>query len=103
MACCVLSFVQFTYAQECSTVTVEAFPMDPQSGQYNYFGVRVTLAQAYTQDVTVTGYIHKDADEWNNQDHPFHLVLFLNFPKVKVNQYYYQPSFKTMCRKETIF
>lgn len=48
-------------------VSVEAFPMDPQTGQYNYFGVRVTLAQTSAEDVTVTGYIHAEGGGSNNQ------------------------------------
>ncbi len=58
----------------CESVTAAAFAGD-QSGAHNYFGVRVTLAQAYSQDVTVTGYIHKDADENGNTDHPFTLTI----------------------------
>jgi hypothetical protein len=55
-------------------VTAEAFPMDPQSGSYNYFGVRVTLAQTYTEDVTVTGYIY-DMGGGANTNNPFTLTV----------------------------
>ena len=41
-------------------VSVEAFPMNPQTGQYNYFGVRVTLHQVYDRDMTVEGYIQEE-------------------------------------------
>lgn len=54
-------------------VTVEAFPLNPQSGIHNYFGVRVTLAQTYSEDVTVTGYIHDIGDP--NTNHPFTLTV----------------------------
>lgn len=63
------------FGQDCPTVNAEAFPMNPQTGQYNYFGVRVTLGFIYDQDVTVTGYIHAAEDEENNQDHPFSLTV----------------------------
>ena len=59
----------------CDAVTVIALPQDPQSGAHNYFAVRATLTQAFGQDVTVTGFIHKDADENNNQDHPFSITI----------------------------
>jgi hypothetical protein len=42
----------------CETVTVEVVPMNPPTG--NDFGVRVTLAQAYSQDVTVEGKIFSE-------------------------------------------
>ncbi len=54
-------------------VTVVAFPMNPQSGSYNYFGVRVTLAQTYDHNVTVTGYIHDDGAV--NTNTPFTLTV----------------------------
>lgn len=56
-----------------SQVTVEAFPMNPQTGQHNYFGVRVTLDQTYDHDVTVTGYIHDDGAA--NTNNPFSLTV----------------------------
>lgn len=57
-----------------SQVTAEAFPMDPQSGSHNYFGVRVTLAQTYTEDITVTGYIY-DMGGGANTNNPFSLTV----------------------------
>jgi len=55
-------------------VTVETFPLDPQSGSHNYFGVRVTLSQTSAEDVTVTGYVY---DEGNgpNTNHPYSLTV----------------------------
>lgn len=86
---CSIGFISTVHAQ-CSGVTVEAFPLDPQSGQYNYFGVRVTLAQAYSQDVTVAGYIHKDVDEENNQDHPFTLTVAAGSLTAETDPMFYQ-------------
>lgn len=57
-----------------SQVTVESFPMNPQSGSHNYFGVRVTLAQTYTENVTVTGYIY-DMGGGANTNTPFSLTI----------------------------
>lgn len=58
----------------CDAVTAEAFAMDPQSGAHNYFGVRVTLAQAYSQDVAVSGYIFDDGNG-GDTNHPFTLTI----------------------------
>jgi hypothetical protein len=91
MAVCVLSFVQFMYAQECSTVTVEAFPMDPQSGQYSYFGVRVSLAQPYYQDVTVNGYIWDGPDDHGyNENHPYTLTIVAGYLTAETAANFYQ-------------
>lgn len=53
--------------------SVEAFPLDPQSGQYNYFGVRVTLAQTSAQDVTIEGIIQEEENP--NHSLPFSLTV----------------------------
>lgn len=60
-------------AQVCEGVSAEAFPMNPQTGLYNYFGVRVTLEQVYSQDVTVTGYIYTAGSP--NQNNPYTLTI----------------------------
>lgn len=56
-----------------SQVTVEAFPMNPQTGSHNYFGVRVTLSQQYPVDIIVAGYIY-DVGEYNT-NHPYSLTV----------------------------
>jgi hypothetical protein len=61
--------------QDCSSVLVEAYGMNPQTGAHNFFGVRVTLLVTHHSDITVTGYIHRDVDEEGNQDHPFSLTV----------------------------
>jgi len=68
----VLAFHSNVNAQ-CSTVSVEAFPLEPQSGNHNYFGVRITLTRTYDQDVTVNGYIHDEGDP--NTNLPFELTV----------------------------
>jgi|GEM_PF-6612829 len=81
----------FAQAQSpCASVSVEAFGLNPQSGAHNYFGVRVTLSATYGQDVTVTGYIHRDVDEWNNQDHPFTLTVYSGNLTAETSVTYYQ-------------
>lgn len=77
-------------AQDCSGVTVDAFPRNPQSGLYNYFGVRVTLSAPFNQDVTVTGYIHAGSDEANNTDHPFTLTVPAGSLSAETQDDYYQ-------------
>lgn len=57
-----LVFSTSLQAQVCNGVSAEAIPMNPQTGSYNNFGVRVTLSHTYYQDVTVTGYIFNDGD-----------------------------------------
>ncbi len=55
-------------------VSVEAFPAQPQSGIYNYFGVRAKLTQTYDHNVTVTGYIYDDGNA-PNTNNPFSLIV----------------------------
>lgn len=58
----------------CANILVEAFPMNPQTGNYNYFGVRVTLDQVYSQDIAVSGYIFNDG-EGQNQSNPYTITV----------------------------
>jgi hypothetical protein len=63
------------YSQSlCANISVEAFPMNPQTGSFNYFGVRVTLDQAYSQDITVSGYIFNDGDG-QDQNNPYTITI----------------------------
>nr|WP_294905874.1 hypothetical protein [uncultured Lacibacter sp.] len=55
-------------------VTIEAFPMDPQTGQYNYFGVRASIAEVQSNDVIVTGYIYNDGNG-PDTNHPFSVTI----------------------------
>jgi hypothetical protein len=55
-------------------VTIEAFPMDPQTGQYNYFGVRASVPELQNNDVIVTGYIYDEGGA-PNTNHPFTLTI----------------------------
>lgn len=73
----------------CDAVTAEAFAMDPQSGAHNYFGVRVTLAQAYSQDVTVSGYIFDDGNG-GDTNHPFTLTITAGNPTAETEATFYQ-------------
>lgn len=67
-----MSFVAF-HAHIFAQLSVEAFPMNPQTGQYNYFGVRVTLAQALAHDITVEGIIQEEENP--NVSQPFSLTV----------------------------
>ncbi len=63
-----MSFAFPLHAQNCEGVSVEVVPMHPQTGQYNYFGVRVTLSQAYTEAVTVVGIISEEGGGGPNSE-----------------------------------
>jgi len=80
-----------SFAQDCSTVSVEAFPLNPQSGQYNYFGVRVSLSQPYNEYVTVSGYIWDGPDDHNfNTDHPYTLTIYPGDLTAETSVFFYQ-------------
>lgn len=54
--CLFLSSLSNLNAQSlCAGITVEAYPANPQTGQYNRYGARVTLDQSYDQNITVSG------------------------------------------------
>jgi hypothetical protein len=72
----------------CIGVTVEAFPNNPQSGSYNFFGVRVTLDQTYDHDITVTGYIYDDGSPSTNN--PYSLTVTAGNLSAETSSTYYQ-------------
>lgn len=57
-----------------SQISVLAFPMDPQTGSYNYFGVRVSLQEAKSQDITISGYITDPGGSVTNKS--FQLTIY---------------------------
>ncbi len=57
----------------CANIIAEALPTDPQSGPHNYFGIRVTLDQTYSENITVNGYIFDEGSP--NTSHPFTLIV----------------------------
>ncbi len=59
----------------CDAITVTIIEPAAQSGAHNYYGVRVSLAQVFGDNITAIGFIHKDADENNNHDQPFTLTI----------------------------
>lgn len=69
--CYLLGSIPIIHAQyntsSCDAVTGEAIPLDPQptSGNYDYYGVKVTLNNVPASQVTVQGYIHHDASAPN--------------------------------------
>ncbi len=68
-----LIFLHLVSNAQCSGVIIEAFPLNPQTGTHNYFGVRVSLVHSYYQDITVNGYIYDEGDP--NTNHPFELTV----------------------------
>jgi hypothetical protein len=71
------------------SVSVETFPLDPQSGSHNYFGVRVTLSQGYNQDVTVQGYIYDEGNGFNS-NHPFTLTISVGNLSAETSATFYE-------------
>lgn len=69
-------------------VNAETFPMNPQSGQYNYFGVKVSITQTYTQNITVHGYIYDDGNY--NTNHPFTLTITSGNLSAQTGDNFYQ-------------
>ena len=72
----ILTFVhvgQSSKAQSmCAGIDISTFPLNPQTGSHNYFGVRVTLDLTYDQNITVSGYIYEDTYNTNT---PFTLTI----------------------------
>ena len=58
----------------CDAVTVTVIAPSPQTGTNNYFGVRVSLAQVYNQDVIVEGYIY-ETEGGARVDNPYSLTI----------------------------
>ncbi len=54
-------------SQPFAQVSIEAFPMNPQTGQYNYFGVRVTLSETNSSDITIEGIIQEEDNPGSKQ------------------------------------
>lgn len=84
-AICLLFLLTKVQAQ----VSVETFPMDPQSGQYNYFGVKVTLPYTYSQNVTVNGYVY-DEGGGPNTNNPFSLTVTTGYLTEETAANFYQ-------------
>jgi len=72
-----LSFGTIVHAQSpCDAVSVEVIAPQWQTGQYSYFGVRVSISQPYYQNITVSGYIWDGPDDHGyNEDHPYTLTI----------------------------
>lgn len=62
--------------------------MEPQSGQYNYFGVRVTVEQAPVNNITVNGFIYDEGSP--NTNHPFTLVIYSGTTSAETATNFYQ-------------
>ncbi|MGI8597819.1 MAG: hypothetical protein ACR2KB_01060 [Chitinophagaceae bacterium] len=60
------AFLNFgaTAQSPCSAVTLELIHPVPQNGQYNYWGVRVSISQPYHEDVTVSGTIYQEGQQY---------------------------------------
>ena len=76
-----MAFKTNLQAQTCAGVTAQAISMGPTpsptpglSTLTNDYVVRATLTQAYSQDVTVTGFFY-DASGPANVDHPYTVIV----------------------------
>src|SRR5258708_4760485 len=75
----------------CPHVDVEVFPLNPQTGIHNYFGVRVTLDQTMTSDVTVTGFIYDCCEGIDyNENNPFSLTVTAGNTVAETSAMFYQ-------------
>lgn len=87
-----LSFSTIIHAQSpCDAVSVEVFGLDPQSGFYSYFGVRVSISQTYYKDITVSGYIWDGPDDHGyNENHPYTLTIAAGSLSAETQANFYQ-------------
>jgi hypothetical protein len=81
-------FLSNSVFAQCETVFAEAFPRNPQTGPYNYFGVRVSIAGIFGQDITVYGYIYDEGSPDTN--HPYELTITTGNTSAETGDYYYQ-------------
>ena len=68
-----MAFKTNVQAQTCNAVTASAFPKAQQVGEHDYYGVRVSIQQAYHQDITVEGYANEGGG--GGQQVPFSLTI----------------------------
>jgi hypothetical protein len=73
---------------QCETVYAEAFPRNPQTGPHNYFGVRVSIAAVFGQDITVYGYVYDEGSPDTN--HPYELTITSGNTSAETGDGYYQ-------------
>lgn len=81
-------FVSKPVFAQCETVYAETFPRNPQTGPYNYFGVRVSIAAIFGQDITVYGYVYDEGSPDTN--HPYELTITTGNTSAETGDGYYQ-------------
>jgi len=69
-------------------INVEITYPAQQSGQYNYYGVKVTIDQALDRDITVNGYVYDDGSP--NTNHPFSLTITQGSQTAETEWNFYQ-------------
>jgi len=70
-------------------VTIETFYASPQSGQYNYFGVRASITEVQANNVIVEGFIY-DEGRSPNTNHPFTLIILAGYLTAETAPTFYQ-------------
>jgi hypothetical protein len=83
-----LSFLILCTFGASSQINVEITSPAQQSGQYNYYGVKVTINQPLERDITVNGYVYDDGSPNNN--HPFSLTIPQGFLEAETVWNFYQ-------------
>lgn len=72
--CLFLASFSFLFQNLHAQITTEIIEPGQQSGQYNYYGVRLHLEQALDRDITVTGTLYDDGSPSNSV--PFTLTIY---------------------------
>ncbi len=72
----------------CETVTAEAYYEEPQPSTFRLFGVRVSLAEFYGVDVTVTGTI--SAENESRPPRPFTITIIAGNSSAQTTANYYR-------------
>jgi hypothetical protein len=83
-----ISFLLLLAFGTSAQINVEITAPAQQSGQYNYYGVKVTINQPLERDITVNGYVYDDGSPNNN--HPFSLTIPQGFLEAETVWNFYQ-------------
>lgn len=72
----------------CGGITIETIEPFPQTGAYNYFGIKVTLGAVQDKNITVQGYIYEQGDP--NTNNPFSVTVYQGYTTDETSVYFYQ-------------
>ena len=83
-----VAFKTNVQAQTCDAVSAVAYPKNQQVGEHDYYGVRVSISQAYTHDITVTGYANQGGG--GGQQFPFSLTILAGNLAAETGETFYE-------------